>query len=117
LDVELRVEIKNLKSDLRSEMSLQTCTEKIRAKLGQDSSLNAVLKFNCAPDGVIVVDALVHPHVVDNTDRDANCTVSLSVENLIALLAGELNPVMGFMSGQLKVDGDMSIAMRLQKVV
>lgn len=98
-------------------MQLQICTDKIREKLGQNSSLQARLKFDCAAEGVIFVDAISLPHVVDNIDRDADCTVSLSVENLCALLAGELNPVAGFMSGQLKLAGDMSIAMRLQKVV
>ena len=98
-------------------MTLQICTEKIRHKLGQDSSLNARLKFDCGDDGVIFVDALVNPHVVDIQNRDADCTVSLSLADLVALLAGELNPVNGFMSGKLKLAGDMSIAMRLQKVV
>ena len=98
-------------------MTLQICTVKIRHKLGQDSSLNARLKFDCGDDGVIFVDALVNPHVVDNQNRDADCTVSLSLADLVALLAGELNPVNGFMSGKLKLAGDMSIAMRLQKVV
>jgi putative sterol carrier protein len=96
---------------------LQTCTEKIRDKLGQNSSLNATLKFDCGADGLIFVNALLSPHVVDNQDREASCTVSLSLEDLVALLAGQLNPVSGFMSGKLKLAGDMSIAMRLQKVV
>lgn len=98
-------------------MDLQACASKIREKLGQDSSLNAILKFDCGDDGVIVVDAVVRPHVVDHVDREANCTVSLSLTDLGKLLNGQLNPVMGFMSGQLKLAGDMSIAMRLQKVV
>lgn len=98
-------------------MDLQACASKIREKLGQDSSLAAILKFDCGDDGVIVVDAVVRPHVVDHVDREANCTVSLSLTDLGKLLNGELNPVRGFMSGQLKLAGDMSIAMRLQKVV
>ncbi len=98
-------------------MDLQACESKIREKLGQDSSLDAILKFDCGDEGVIVVDAVVRPHVVDHVDREANCTVSLSLADLGKLLNGELNPVMGFMSGQLKLAGDMSIAMRLQKVV
>ncbi len=98
-------------------MDLLACAEKIRLKLGQDSSLNATLKFDCGSDGVIVIDAIQRPHVVDHADRDADCTVSLSLSDLAKLLNGELNPVMGFMSGQLKLAGDMSIAMRLQKVV
>lgn len=98
-------------------MDLPACTEKIRQKLGQNSSLNATLKFDCGDDGVIFVDALVNPHVVNNQDAEANCTVTLALSDLVDLLAGQLNPVNGFMSGKLKLTGDMSIAMRLQKVV
>lgn len=98
-------------------MDLPACTEKIRQKLGQNSSLNATLKFDCGDDGVIFVDALVNPHVVNNQDAEANCTVTLALSDLVDLLAGKLNPVNGFMSGKLKLAGDMSIAMRLQKVV
>ncbi|MFA9275389.1 MAG: SCP2 sterol-binding domain-containing protein [Candidatus Aquirickettsiella gammari] len=98
-------------------MDLPACTEKIREKLGQNSSLNATLKFDCGDDGVIFVDALVNPHVVSNQDAEANCTVTLALSDLVDLLAGQLNPVNGFMSGKLKLAGDMSIAMRLQKVV
>ncbi|MFZ6820193.1 SCP2 sterol-binding domain-containing protein [Undibacterium sp. Ji22W] len=98
-------------------MDLPACTEKIRQKLGQNSSLNATLKFDCGDDGVIFVDALANPHFVNNQNAEASCTVSLTLSDLVDLLAGQLNPVSGFMSGKLKLAGDMSIAMRLQKVV
>lgn len=98
-------------------MTLEICTEKIRNKLGENSNLNARLKFDCGDDGVIFVDAIARPHRVDNQSREADCTVTLSLADLVALLAGELNPVNGFMSGKLKLAGDMSIAMRLQKVL
>lgn len=98
-------------------MLLETCTETIRQKLGQKSSLQARLKFDCGDEGVIFVDAIANPHIVDNVDREADCTVTLTLVDLRALLGGELNPVNGFMSGRLKLAGDMSIAMRLQKVI
>ena len=40
-------------------MDLQACTEAIRAKVGDDSGLNATLKFDCGDEGVVFVDALV----------------------------------------------------------
>ncbi|MFZ6769223.1 SCP2 sterol-binding domain-containing protein [Undibacterium sp. Di26W] len=98
-------------------MDLQACTEAIRAKVGDDSGLNATLKFDCGSDGVVFVDALVTPNTVSNDNQEAACTISISLENLAALLTGQLNPMNGFMMGKLKVSGDMSIAMRLQTVV
>lgn len=98
-------------------MDLQACTEAIRHKVGADSGLKATLKFNCGEEGVIFVDALNVPNQVSNDNQEAICTVDISLENLAAMLTGALNPVSGFMSGKLKVSGDMSVAMRLQSVV
>ena len=98
-------------------MDLQACTDAIRAKVGDDSSLNATLKFDCGESGVVYVDGLAKPNTVSNENLDAICTVSLALEDLSAMLSGELNAVSGFMAGKLKVSGDMGVAMRLQNVV
>ena len=98
-------------------MDLQTCTEAIRAKVGEKSGLNATLKFDCGDQGVVFIDALAIPNVVSNANSEAACTIAISLENLVALLNGQLNPMNGFMMGKLKVTGDMSVAMRLQTVV
>jgi putative sterol carrier protein len=98
-------------------MNLNECTETLRGKVGDDSGLGAVLKFDCGSDGVVVIDGRATPNTVDNTDRDADCTVGITLDNLTALLTGELEPVTGFMSGRFKVSGDMSVAMKLQRVV
>lgn len=98
-------------------MDLQACTEAIRAKVGSDSGLNATLKFDCGSDGVVFVDALSTPNTVNNENQDAVCTVAVTLENLAALLSGQLNPMNGFMMGKLKVSGDMGVAMRLQNVI
>jgi putative sterol carrier protein len=75
------------------------------------------LKFDCGADGVIVLDGVSSPNTVSNTDAETDCTVTVSLENLQAMMDGQLNSVTGFMSGKLKVSGDMSVAMKLQRVV
>lgn len=98
-------------------MSLESITQSIRTKMGDDSGLEATLKFDCGADGVIVLDGVSSPNTVSNTDAETDCTVTVSLENLQAMMDGQLNSVTGFMSGKLKVSGDMSVAMKLQKVV
>ncbi len=98
-------------------MDLQACTEKMRAKVGADAGLNATLKFDCGSDGAIYIDGKATPNTVDNTNHDAECTVTITLENLNALLNGDLEPVTGFMTGRFTVSGDMSVAMRLNRVV
>lgn len=98
-------------------MDLTQCTDAIRSKVGDNSGLGAVLKFDCGADGVLVIDGKSIPNTVHNTDGDADCTVAITLDNLSALVGGDLDPVTGFMSGKFKVSGDMSVAMKLQRVV
>ena len=98
-------------------MDLQTCTEKLRAKVGDSSGLNATLKFDCGADGVVIIDGKAVPNTVSNVNADTDCTVGITLANLAALLNGELEPTTGFMMGKFKVSGDMSVALKLQRVV
>ena len=98
-------------------MNLEACTQAIRTKVGADSGLAATLKFDCGADGLIYIDGISTPNTVSNSDAPSDCTVGITLDNLAAMLAGDLDPVTGFMAGKLKVSGDMSVAMRLQRVV
>lgn len=53
--------------------------------------------------------------VVDGID-DADVTISASQEVFQKIVAGEQNPTAAYMTGKLKLKGDMSAAMKLQKV-
>ena len=98
-------------------MNLEACTQAICAKVGSDSGLDATLKFDCGAEGVIYIDGKSMPNSVSNSNSDADCTIAITLENLNALLAGKLQPVTGFMLGKLKVTGDMSVAMRMQRAI
>ena len=98
-------------------MDLQACTEALRAKVGDSSGLDATLKFDCGADGVAYIDGKSVPNSVSNESKDADCTIAITLENLAALVTGELEPATGFMMGKFKVAGDMSVALKLQRVV
>ncbi len=98
-------------------MDMTQITEQLRGKVGESSGLNATLKFHCGDDGVVVIDGRAVPNTVDNTDRDTDCTVRITRENLVAMMSGDLDPVAGFMTGKFRVEGDMSVALKLQRVV
>ena len=98
-------------------MTLDECTNAIRTKVGSDSGLNASLKFDCGDDGIVYIDGKSTPNSVSNDNGEADCTVGITLENLTAMLDGDLDPATGFMMGKLKVSGDMSVALRLQRVI
>ena len=98
-------------------MDISACTQTLRSRVGDDCGLNATLKFDCGDDGVVYLDGRSVPNRVHNENTDADCTVAITRENLAALLTGELEPATGFMMGRFTVSGDMSVALKLQRVV
>jgi putative sterol carrier protein len=70
------------------------------------------VKFDFGDDGQIFASG----EEASTEDNDADCTISVSKEDFIALAEGNLDPMMAFMSGKLKVAGDMSVAMGLQSI-
>lgn len=93
-------------------MSIESVAEKIKPQV-ESSGFDRSVKFDTGGDGVIVIDN----GTVSTVDAPADCTIKLSLDNLEALLAGELNPTMAFMSGKIKIEGDMSVAMALSQLI
>ena len=93
-------------------MQLKEIADRINAGLA-DKPFEGSLKFDCGEDGVIVLA----DGSATTEDRDADCTLSLSQDNLVKLLAGKLNPMTGLMMGKLKVSGNPAVAMQLSKLL
>lgn len=93
-------------------MSLDAIAEKMKAR-AESSDFDSVVKFDCGDDGVIVIDK----GTVTTEDKDADCTISVSKEDLESLAAGELDATSAFMQGKIKIDGDMGIAMKLSQIL
>jgi putative sterol carrier protein len=53
---------------------------------------------------------------VDEGAGDADVTISTSEETFEKIVAGEQNPTSAYMTGKLKIKGDMGAAMKLQKL-
>ncbi len=98
-------------------MSLEQITEQMRTRVGAGAGLNKSVKFDFGGDGVVRIDDAAKPAVVDNQDLPADCTIRVSMQDFMDIASGNQNPQMAFMMGKLKVDGDMSVAMQLGKIL
>ncbi len=49
--------------------------------------------------------------------ENPNMTLKAAAEDWLAVTKGDLNPMQAFMSGKLKVQGDMSLALKLQSLL
>ena len=78
----------------------------LQSKIG---SFDGSVKFVIEDEGTIMVDQAG----VREGEGDADCTMTADAETFEAILDGSQNPTAAFMSGKLKVDGDMGTAMKL----
>ncbi len=97
--------------------SLSEITEQMRARVGAESGLGATIKFRFEDGSVIYLDGASSPNGVSNEDKDADCTVDVTLADFVKIRAGELDGTTAFMMGKLKIQGDMAIAMKLASVL
>ena len=97
-------------------MNLEAVLEQFNNQAGNTAPIGGIIKF--VLDGqAVLIDGSGDKNIVSAEDRDADCTITTSVETLQKLQAGELNPMMAVMGGKIKISGDMGLAMKLQNLV
>ncbi len=64
-------------------------------------------------DGIIHLDDTVSPPVVSNEEKEAPFTIVMTAADFAQILSGDLNVMMAFMTGKLKIKGDKGAAMKL----
>ena len=57
------------------------------------------------------------PTLAEGVNANPNITISMSSDDFAAMLEGKLNGTMAYMSGKLKIAGDMSLAMKMESIL
>lgn len=95
-------------------------SEKISANTDKAKSINAIYEFVISgdQDETWTID-LTKPSdfVYEGTSGKANCTVTIKTSDLADIVDKKLNPQMAFMTGKLKVKGDMGLALKLGTIL
>lgn len=105
-----------------SSMSIQEAitqlTDKMNREPGGIQGIDAVYQFDIEGSGVHQVRlAGGSAEYRAGEEFDADCILTMSEANFARLTAGKLNPTTAFMTGKLKVKGDLSLAVRLQSLL
>ena len=98
-------------------MSIDVIEDGFRERLDSMASLDSKVAYDFGDDGLIYIDATVSPPTMGREDLGSECTIKISLENFEKLAAGDLDPIMAFTMGKLKVEGNMGIAMKLSALL
>ena len=80
------------------------------------AGVTASYRFEIDGAGTWLVDVDDGKVRVSENGDEGDCTISTSAETFMKIANGEQNPTAAYMSGKLKVKGDMGQAMKLQKL-
>ena len=93
---------------------------KLQAKPDVVQKINAIYQFNISGPGggSWSVDCTKPGGAVQaGTAPNPKCTVVATDADFLNIVNGKLNPQMAFMSGKLRIQGDMGLAMKLQQIL
>lgn len=97
---------------------LQQLADRMNARPEPIESLHAIYRFNIGDSGIFQVSFENARAVVSEEAAGvADCTMTLSEKNFHKLLEDDLNTTLAFMTGSLKVDGKIGLALKLQEIL
>ena len=98
-------------------MDISAIVDGIKEKAVSVPALGSTLKIDFGDDNQVYVDGTGQENAVSAANEDADCVISIKPEDFMALVKGELNPMMAMMTGKVKIKGDMGVAMKLQSLL
>ena len=97
-------------------MTLQELTAKMKEGASKKSAFGNTVKF-ATDQGVVYIDGNATPPAVSNDDKAADCTLNMAFSDFDDMINGKLDGMTAFMTGKLKIEGDMGVAMKLQSIL
>ncbi len=96
--------------------------EELKTRISPDKvkGMNAIYQWDVTGDGggkwyVKLSDGAVD--IQPGESDSPSITLTISSENYLDLVGGKLNGQMAFLTGKLKIQGDMTLAMKLQSLL
>ena len=91
---------------------LEAAVAAIKDKMG-GAAFDGSVRFDIGDEGSVRIEG----ETVEISEAEADCVLRADADTFQGILSGDVNPTMAFMTGRLKVDGDMGKAMALSAVL
>ena len=88
-----------------------------RADRGHAADLSASYRFDIEGAGSWHVEVESGAVTVTESRDPADCVIATDEETLLAVVGNEQSPMGAFMTGKIRVEGDMGLALRLKDLV
>jgi putative sterol carrier protein len=88
-----------------------------RADPARAGDLSASYRFDIADTGSWHVDVESGAVTVTESSEPADCVIATDEQTFLAVVRNEQNPMGAFMTGKIRVEGDMGLALRLRDLV
>jgi len=98
-----------------------TSIEQIRARLHElldgAEGFSASVQFDFGVRGVVHVDGKGDVIAISDERMPAACTIAMSPEIFVRILAGELDETAAFMQGNMKLEGQIGLATQISELI
>ena len=100
-------------------MAVEDLISEMQGKAEQLKELHHTVLFDLGDDGKILLDATGDEVVItpNPESEEAETTLALSADSMVKLINGDLNPMVAFTLGKLKVFGSKGIALKLSSLL
>lgn len=97
---------------------LAKAVELVQGKMAGQDAFGSTVRFDFADGSAILVDGNQSPpSATPDSESDADCTITAQEDTFQEMMDGDLDPTAAFMTGKIKIDGDMSAAMAIARVL
>jgi putative sterol carrier protein len=73
------------------------------------------IRFDFTGDGALLLDGVAG--AISNEAAPADLAIAMNLVDLLAIRSGSLDPMNAFFGGRIRLDGDMTLAMRLRELL
>lgn len=101
----------------RSDDLIEQVVSAIRARIGDDCGIHASWKYVLDGDSYVHIDCTCVPHRVSREDKPADCVITVGLDDLRGMLAGEMDSTTAFTQGKLRLSGNMGIIVQIDQVL
>lgn len=97
-------------------MDIDDIRRELAGKVKEIPPIGKILKFKL-DDHFITIDGSGDANELRETDEEANCTITMSMETYLKLQRKEIKPMIATLTGKLKVKGDIGLAQKLKQLM